>query len=299
MTRHFLKLSDLTLAEHRAIFLRATKLKANRLQRTLHGRTLVCIFEKASTRTRLSFEAGMHQLGGHAIILTPGDSQLGRGEPIADTARVISGYADAVMIRTFADARIEEFARHSRVPVINGLTDGAHPCQLLADVFTIRERLGSIQGKTVAWVGDGASNMARSWAEAARLYDFSLRVASPEDFRLPAAEVAAAKGHVTLVNSPQEAVQGAHVVTTDVWTSMGQEAETARRKAAFDGYCVDEALVAKADGDAIVLHCLPAHRGEEISAEVMESKRSAIWDEAENRLHVQKALLELLIVGGL
>lgn len=296
MTRHFLTLSDLTREEHAALFRRAKELKASRKRRevvnTLAGRTLVCIFEKASTRTRLSFEAGIHQLGGHVVTLTPGESQLGRGEPVSDTARVISGYADAVMIRTFGDDRIREFAKHSTIPVINGLTDGAHPCQLLADVLTVEERLGSIAGKTVAWVGDGASNMAASWAEAAGLYGFQLRICAPEGYRLPLASE-----HVKFVSSPEEAVKGAHVVTTDVWTSMGQEAETARRKAAFAGYTLTPALLRNADASAIVLHCLPAHRGEEITDEVMQSPQSAIWEEAENRLHVQKALLEKLILG--
>ncbi|MBX5482826.1 MAG: ornithine carbamoyltransferase [Myxococcaceae bacterium] len=296
MARHFLKLSDLTFAEHRALFLRAARLKRERRQNTLAGRTLVCLFEKPSTRTRLSFEAAIHQLGGHAITITPGDSQLGRGEPIADTARVISGYADAVMVRTFADARLEEFARHATIPVINGLTDGAHPCQLLADVFTVEERLGTVKSRTVAWIGDGSANMARSWAEAAALYDFRLRIAAPEGYRLPPEVLAAAKGHVTECATPEEAVEGAHVVTTDVWTSMGQEAETERRRHAFQGYCVDAALLKRARPEAIVLHCLPAHRGEEIAAEVIDSPQSAIWDEAENRLHVQKALLEKLIL---
>lgn len=300
--RHFLRLSDLNSAEHAALFSRAAELKSRRKQglteSTLSGRTLVCIFEKASTRTKVSFEAAIHQLGGHSITLTPNESQLGRGEPISDTARVVSSYADAVMIRTFADERIREFAENSWVPVINGLTDGAHPCQLLADVFTVHERLGGIEGKVVAWVGDGASNMARSWAEASKLYDFELRVASPDGFKLPSSDVTAAEGHVKLVDSPEAAVSGADVVTTDVWTSMGQEAETARRKQAFEAYCVDTELLAKAKPTAIVLHCLPAHRGEEITDEVMNSPQSAIWAEAENRMHVQKALLEKLLLGA-
>ncbi len=302
MARHFLRLADLTLQEHRTLFARAAELKALRKARTpvstLAGRTLVCIFEKASTRTRVSFEAGMQQLGGNTVTLTTGDSQLGRGEPISDTARVLSGYADAVMIRTFADARLEEFARHASVPVINGLTDGAHPCQLLADVFTVQERLGGIEGRTVAWVGDGASNMARSWAEAAALYGFDLRICAPAGFRMSAGELAAYGGRVQLVESPREAAAGADVVTTDVWTSMGQESENAARRRAFSGYQVDTALLGRAKAEAVVLHCLPAHRGEEITEEVMNLPGSAIWDEAENRMHVQKALLEELILGG-
>ncbi|MFZ5468613.1 MAG: ornithine carbamoyltransferase [Myxococcota bacterium] len=300
--RHFLTLSDLSLAEHRSLFLRAHELKRRWKERlvesSLGGRTLVLIFEKASTRTRLSFEAAMFQLGGHAITLPYSESQLARGEPLSDTAKVTSRYCDALMVRTFGDDRLGEFARHASVPVINGLTDGGHPVQLLADLFTVEERLGGVQGKVVAWVGDGASNMARSWAEAARLFDFSLRIAAPEGFRLCAADVDAAKGHVQLVDTPSEAVKGADVVSTDVWTSMGQEKESARRLAALEGYCVDQALLQMAKPSAIVLHCLPAHRGEEITAEVMDSKQSAIYDEAENRLHVQKALLEKLILDA-
>lgn len=301
MTRHFLRLSDLSVSEHRALFDRAHALKAgrkaHRVEKTLEGRTLVLVFEKASTRTRLSFEAAMFQLGGSAITLPYHESQLSRGEPLADTARVISGYADAIMVRTFGDDRLAEFARHASVPVINGLTDGGHPVQLLADLFTVEERLGSVKGKTVAWIGDGASNMARSWMEASALFDFQLRIAAPEGFRPPEADVAAANGHTTVVNDPALAVKDADVVTTDVWTSMGQEAESARRKQAFAAYCVDGAMVARAKAASVVLHCLPAHRGEEITAEVIDAPQSAIWQEAENRMHVQKALLEKLILG--
>jgi ornithine carbamoyltransferase len=301
VTRHFLALSDLSAEEHRALFRRAHAVKRSRRQKkvetSLSGRTLVLVFEKASTRTRLSFEAAMWQLGGSAITLPYHESQLARGEPLSDTARVISGYADAIMVRTFADERLAEFARHATVPVINGLTDGGHPVQLLADLFTVEERLGEVRGKVVAWVGDGASNMARSWAEAARLFDFELRVCAPQGYGLPAAELERGKGHVSVLRSAAQAVAGADVVTTDVWTSMGQETEQARRLEAFEGYRVDLALLGKAKPEAIVLHCLPAHRGEEITAEVMDCPQAAIWDEAENRLHVQKALLELLILG--
>lgn len=297
---HFLTLSDLTLGEHRALFARAAELKARRKKgladATLAGRTLVLIFEKASTRTRLSFEAAISQLGGHPITLSAADSQLSRGESWADTARVVSGYADAVMIRTFADARLQEFARFSRVPVINGLTDGGHPVQLLADLFTVQERLGEVSGKRIAWVGDAASNMARSWVEAARIFDFELRICAPEGYRPRAEEVKAAGGRVQLFSSPAEAVAQADVVNTDVWTSMGQEQESAARRQAFAGYCVDAALMARAKPTAIVLHCLPAHRGEEIAADVLEGPQSAVWDEAENRMHAQKALLEKLIL---
>jgi ornithine carbamoyltransferase len=292
VTKHFLTLSDLTAVEAQALFHRTAVLKAARAEHrvvtTLAGRTLVLIFEKSSTRTRLSFEAAAAQLGGHAITLPIADSQLSRGESIADTARVVAGYADAIVMRTFDDARLEELAKYSRVPVINGLTDGGHPVQLLADLFTLLERFGRIQGLKVAWVGDGASNMARSWIQASKLFDFELRVAAPVGYRAPDAQ------YVT----PAEAVAGADVVSTDVWTSMGQEKETSARKAAFHGYCVDASLMAKAGPEAVVLHCLPAHRGEEISAEVIDGPRSLVWAEAENRMHVQKALLEMLILNN-
>jgi ornithine carbamoyltransferase len=291
MKKDFLKLGDLTLDELNALFHRTQVLKEARAERrvvsTLAGRTLVLIFEKSSTRTRLSFEAAMAQLGGHAITLPVGDSQMGRGESIADTARVVSGYADAIMLRTFEDARIAEFARHATVPVINGLTDGGHPVQLLADLFTMLERFERLQGLKVAFVGDGSSNMAQSWVEAAQLFDFELRVAAPQGYR--------PSGPARIL-PPPEAVLGADVVATDVWTSMGQEKERAARLLAFQGYCVDEPLMKNAAGHAIVLHCLPAHRGEEISNEVIEGPRSVVWDEAENRMHVQKALLETLIL---
>jgi ornithine carbamoyltransferase len=296
---HFLTLSDLPLDKLRKVLDRAAELKARRKRgdrdATLAGRTLVMIFEKASTRTRLSFEAAVGQLGGHAISLTPSDSQLSRGETWADTARVVSGYADAVVIRTFADARLQEFARHSRVPVINGLTDGGHPVQVLSDLFTVRAWLGSvIEGRTVAWVGDGSSNMARSWIEAAKIFSFDLRICAPAGYR-PAPEDL--HDRVKLVEAPAKAVEGSDVVTTDVWTSMGQEQESAKRRQAFAGYTVDAALLAQAKPTAIVLHCLPAHRGEEITSEVLDGPQSAAWDEAENRMHVQKALLEALILA--
>jgi ornithine carbamoyltransferase len=299
--RDFLRLSDLTLAEHHRLLERAHGLKVGRkrkqVERTLEGRTLVLIFEKASTRTRLSFEAAMGQLGGQAITLPFDGSQMARGEPLEDTARVVSGYADAIMMRTFADARLQQFARAATVPVINGLTDGAHPVQLLADLMTVQERLGSIEGRTVAFVGDGATNMALSWMEAARMFGFTLQLAAPEGYRPPADEVKACGSRLRITASPVEAVAGAEVVVTDVWTSMGQEAEAAKRKAAFAGFCVDEQLMSGAHRHAIVLHCLPAHRGEEISAGVLDGPQSAAWDEAENRMHAQKALLELLLLG--
>ncbi len=301
MKRDFLKLTDLSLAEHEALYARAVQLKAERKagvrHHTLDGRTLCCVFEKASTRTRLSFEAAMVQLGGTAILLDTATSQLGRGEPISDTARVTSSYVDIIMFRTFGEDRLEAFAKASSVPVINGLSEGGHPVQLLADLMTVRERLGKLSGLQVAWVGDGNSNMAFSWIEAAALFGFQLRIAAPEGYRPPPAMVKAAGGRVTVLSSVQEAVRGAQVINTDVWTSMGQEQENAARMRAFQGYCVDEALVAQSDPASIVLHCLPAHRGEEITAGVIEGPRSAVFEEAENRMHAQKALLEMLLGG--
>jgi ornithine carbamoyltransferase len=297
--RHFLRLSDISLEQCAEMFQRARQLKQRRrehlLDNTLAGRTLVLIFEKPSTRTRLSFEAAMFQLGGCALTLNAGDSQMGRGETIADTARVVSRYADAIMLRTFGDDRLQQFAAAATVPVINGLSDGGHPVQLLADLFTVEERLGSVKDRTVAFIGDGTSNMARSWAEAARLFGFALRIGAPPSYRLPDDEARGAKVQVTA--NPSEAVLGADVVATDVWTSMGQEAEAQKRRRELRGFCVDEALVAKAKPECIVLHCLPAHRGEEISDRVIDGPKSAVFDEAENRLHVQKALLEQLILG--
>ena len=294
MKRDFLTLSDFTVEEHAALFRRARELKEARSRgevvKTLAGRTLLLLFEKQSTRTRLSFEAAIGQLGGTAITLPTQESQISRGESLADTGAVASRYVDAIMYRTFGDDRLRELARAATVPVINGLSDGGHPVQLLADLFTVEERLGLIRGKVVAWVGDGASNMARSWIEAARIFGFTLRISAPEAFRPQRA------AGFELVTDAQEAVGGADVVTTDVWISMGQEKEAAARRKAFAGYCVDEALLQRAKRSAIVLHCLPAHRGEEISAGVIDGPQSAVLDEAENRLHVQKALLEMLIL---
>ena len=283
--RHFLQLSDLSLAEHEALFQRAIELKRRRNQSTLLGKVLCLVFEKASTRTRLSFEVGMLQLGGQVVVLDNKSSQLGRGEPIEDTARVTSRYVDAIMFRTFGEDRLRAFAAASTVPVINGLSDGGHPVQLLADLMTIRERLGDLRGKVVAWLGDGASNMAISWVEASELFGFELRIAAPSGYRLPGVKAWECA----------EACTGADVVSTDVWTSMGQEAENAARMGALGGYQLDGKLLALAKPHAIVLHCLPAHRGEEITAEVLEGPQSAVWDEAENRMHAQKALLELLL----
>ncbi|TMA26322.1 MAG: ornithine carbamoyltransferase [Deltaproteobacteria bacterium] len=286
MKRDFLRLGDFSAEEYRALFRRARELKADRRQRTLEGRSLLLLFEKASTRTRISFEAAIGQLGGHAIALPMAESQVPRGETLEDTARVASRYVDAIMFRTHGDDRLQSLARAATVPVINGLSDGGHPVQVLADLFTVQEKLGSIEGKTIAFVGDGASNMALSFLEAAPIFGFTLRLAAPEGYRPEGARVVA----------PSEAVQGADVVVTDVWISMGQEKEAAARRKAFTGYCLDEKLLARAARHVIVLHCLPAHRGEEISAGVLDGPQSAVLDEAENRLHVQKALLEKLIL---
>jgi ornithine carbamoyltransferase len=253
------------------------------------------VFEKASTRTRVSFEAGMYQMGGSVIHITTGDSQLGRSEPIEDTARVISRMVDVVMIRTYEQTKIERFASHSRVPVINGLTNEYHPCQILADVFTYIEQRGSIAGRTVAWIGD-ANNMAYTWLQAARLLGFTVHVSTPPGYALDPA-MAATGPHLKVFDSPLDAAHGADLVTTDVWTSMGYEAENAARKAAFADWCVDAEIMAAAGPDALFMHCLPAHRGEEVSADVMDGPQSVVWDEAENRLHVQKALMEYLLLG--
>jgi ornithine carbamoyltransferase len=303
--RDFLTLGDFTREEYRQLFARARSLKARRqsgkLDTTLAGRILGLVFEKPSTRTRVSFEAAMFQLGGSAIALPMGDSQMSRGEPLRDTARVLASYLDAIVMRTFGDDRLAEMARHARVPVINGLSDGGHPVQILADLLTIEERLGQCQGQVVAWIGDGRSNMARSFIEATRIFDFELRIAAPAGYAPSAEEIAGLAGAKARVvqGPPEEMAKEASVVVTDVWASMGQEDEAARRRAAFRGYTVDGALVSRADPKAIVLHCLPAHRGEEITEEVLEGPQSAVFQEAENRLHAQKALLELLVLGEL
>ncbi len=293
---------DYTPAELVGVIRRGIELKDLRnrgvLFEPLKGRILAMIFEKSSTRTRVSFEAGMIQLGGQAIFLSPRDTQLGRGEPIADGARVMSRMVDAVMIRTFAHSNLTEFAAHSRVPVINGLSDDLHPCQLLADIQTFLEHRGSIQGKTVAWIGDG-NNMCNSYIEAAIQFDFNLRVACPEGYEPSAHYLALAGDRVTLTRDPQEAVKGAHLVSTDVWTSMGQEEEAARRLALFKPFQVTRAMLDRAAGDVIFMHCLPAHRGEEISEDLLDDPRSVAWDQAENRLHAQKALLEFLVAPAL
>jgi ornithine carbamoyltransferase len=295
--RHFLAIPDFTCPELITLFELAERMKRGEYaEKPLAGKTLGMIFAKSSTRTRVSFEVGAFQLGGHALFLSARDIQLGRGEPIRDTARVLSRYLDGIMIRTFDHADVEELARYSSVPVINGLTDRLHPCQVLADLLTVRESLGGWEGKVVAWVGDG-NNMANSWINAAGSLGFELRLACPEKYA-PNAEIlrrSQAKAKIALTTSPREAVRGAHVVTTDVWASMGQEEEQEIRAQAFQGYIVDGDLMRLAAPDAIFLHCLPAHRGEEVSEDVFEGPQSRVWDEAENRLHVQKALMATLM----
>ncbi len=296
--RHFLSMMDYTPDELLGLIRRGVELKDLRnrgvLFEPLKNRVLGMIFEKSSTRTRLSFEAGMIQLGGQAIFLSHRDTQLGRGEPIADSAKVMSRMLDAVMIRTYAHANLTEFAANSRVPVINGLSDDLHPCQLLADMQTFLEHRGSIKGKTVAWIGDG-NNMCNSYIEAAIQFDFQLRVACPSGYEPNPEFMALAGDRVTVVRDPQAAVAGAHLVSTDVWTSMGQEEETAKRMALFAPFQVTRALLDQAADDVLFMHCLPAHRGEEISVDLLDDPRSVAWDQAENRLHAQKALLEFLV----
>lgn len=298
--RHFLTLTDFTAVELLAVIGRAMELKARwkrgEVDEPLKHRTLAMIFEKSSTRTRVSFEAGMTQLGGHAMFLSPADTQLGRGEPIEDAARVISRMVDVVMIRTFAQSKVERFAAHSRVPVINALTDKYHPCQLLADLMTWMEQRGLPTGKTVAWIGDG-NNMCHSWMEAAHLFGFHLNVACPKGYDPDADVVAATRGAVTFFRDPPAAVRNAEVVVTDTWASMGQENEKKVREQAFAGFQVNTAMMQLAAPDALFMHCLPAYRGLEVSAEVMDGPQSVVWDEAENRLHAQKALLEALVCG--
>jgi ornithine carbamoyltransferase len=295
--RDFLAIPDFTREEHHALLDLASRMKQGAYSdKPLAGKTLAMIFAKSSTRTRVSFEVGAHQLGGQALFLSSRDIQLGRGEPIRDTARVLSRYVHGIMIRTYDHAEAEELARYASVPVINGLTDLLHPCQILADLLTVKESLGTWEGKTVAWIGDG-NNMAHEWINAAGVYGFELRLACPSGYD-PDPQILArnqARAKVVLTRDPREAVDGAHVVTTDVWASMGQEAEQEIRAKAFAGFLVDDALMARADRDAIFLHCLPAHRGEEVAESVLEGPQSRVWDEAENRLHVQKALMALLM----
>ena len=292
--RHLVTLSDLSPAEIRALIRRAIELKHLKgIYEPLKNRVLGMLFEKSSTRTRISFEAGMAQFGGSAIFLSPRDTQLGRGEPIEDSARVISRMVDCIMLRTHAHRTVEIFAEYSRVPVINGLTDRFHPCQLLADMQTWFEHRGDIAGRAVAWIGDG-NNMCQSYIEMAELLGFQLRIACPEDYE-PEFDLLGADC-VELMRDPAEAARGADLVVTDVWASMGQEEEQAKRVRAFRDYQVNRALMELAAKDALFMHCLPAHRGEEVTAEVLEGPQSVIWDEAENRLHSQKALLEFLLV---
>ncbi|MDR2326273.1 MAG: ornithine carbamoyltransferase [Acidovorax sp.] len=302
--KHYLQFSDFSADEYDYLLARAAlikkKFKGYEKHHSLTDRTMAMIFEKASTRTRVSFEAGMYQLGGSVVHLTTGDSQLGRAEPIEDSARVISRMTDLVMIRTFGQDKIERFAAHSRVPVINGLTNEFHPCQILADIFTFIEHRGSIKGKVVAWVGDG-NNMANTWLQAADLLGFKVHVSTPGGYEVD--EQLAFNGKPVhadcyqVFKDPLEACKGADLVTTDVWTSMGYEAENEARRKAFADWCVDAEMMAAAKADALFMHCLPAHRGEEVEADVIDGPQSVVWDEAENRMHVQKALMEYLVLG--
>jgi ornithine carbamoyltransferase len=300
--RHFLTLADVPAAAWPALWDRAAALDRERRAQTLAGSTIALVLEKASTRTRVSFEVAAYDLGGHAVVLTSEGSQLARGEPPEDTARVLASYCQAIVVRTYAQARVEAFARASRVPVINALTDQHHPCQVATDLFTVRERFGRIDGLRYAWIGDG-NNMASSWIEAAGLFGLSLVVACPPGFGPDPAVLAAARaaqqalgrGEVSVVADPAAAADGAHVLSTDVWASMGQEAEAARRRAAFAGYQIDAGLLARAAPDAVVLHCLPAHRGEEITGEVLDGPRSLAWIQASHRMPIAKALLEYVL----
>jgi ornithine carbamoyltransferase len=297
VVRHFLAIPDFSKTELLAVFDLAARMKrVEYREKPLQGKTLGMIFAKSSTRTRVSFEVGAYQLGGHALFLSSRDIQLGRGEPIRDTARVLSRYLDGIMIRTYDHADVEELARYGSIPVINGLTDLLHPCQVMADLLTVRETLGGWDGKVIAWVGDG-NNMANSWINAAGSLGFELRLACPKGYE-PNAEILQRnqkKATISITTDPQQAVRGAHVVNTDVWASMGQEEEQEKRARAFKGFIVDPALMKAADPGAIFLHCLPAHRGEEVAEEVIEGKQSRVWDQAENRLHVQKAIMATLL----
>ena len=296
--RHFLTLKDLTPEELQQIMHRGIELKkmqrAGEIYEPLKNQTLAMIFEKSSTRTRISFETGMTQFGGHALFLSSNDTQLGRGEPIEDSARVISSMADGIMIRTFGHDIVETFAQHSSVPIINALTDDYHPCQLLADMQTYQEHRGSIKGKTVTWVGDG-NNMCHSYINAAEQYDFNLRIACPEGYD-PNMDLVNQHAHrVEIIRNTLDAATNSDLIVTDVWASMGQEEEQKLREKAFADYQVNKAVMAQANPDALFMHCLPAHRGEEVTTEVIDAPDSVVWDEAENRLHAQKALLEFLM----
>lgn len=297
--KHFLKLVDLSIDELSYLFDRAKIIKANyksyKKTWTLEDRTLVMIFEKASTRTRLSFEAGMNQMGGNAVYLNTRDSQLGRGEPVEDAAQVISRMSDVVMIRTFEQDIIERFAKNSRVPVINGLTNEYHPCQILADIFTFIEKRGPIQGKKVAWIGD-SNNVCMTWLQAAELLDFELHVSTPNGYEIEA-NVIDSNDNVFQYDEPMKAAKDADILTTDVWTSMGFESENKERLKDFANWQVDKKMINEVKKDALFMHCLPAHRGEEVTGEVIDGAHSVVWEEAENRLHIQKALLEYLLLG--
>jgi ornithine carbamoyltransferase len=299
--KHFLQLTDFTGDEFEHLFAR-TRIIKERFKnyvayQPLVDRMLAMVFEKSSTRTRVSFEAGIFQLGGASIVLNTGETQLGRGEPIEDVARVVTRMVDIVMIRTFEHAILERFAAHSRVPVINGLTNEYHPCQVLADLYTYVEQRGSVAGRTVAWIGDG-NNMCNTWIQAAPLFGFKLNISTPAGYGVaPAMMRSAQRAHVEVFADPMAAVRGADLVTTDVWTSMGWEGEEEKRREAFAPFTVDAEMMAAADPRALFMHCLPAHRGEEVTAEVIDGPQSVVWDEAENRLHVQKALMEYLLLG--
>ena len=297
--RDFLAIPDYSRDELLKLFVLAERMRSGVYnEKPLAGKSLAMIFMKSSTRTRVSFETGTWQLGGHALFLSPTDIQIGRGEPIADTARVLSRYVDGIMIRTFAHSQVEELAKFATVPVINGLTDLLHPCQVLADVLTVQQNFGTIEGKRVAWVGDG-NNMANSWINAAYRLGFDLTLACPESYDPDAVILKRAQSaaNVKVVRDPAEAAEGADVVNTDVWASMGQEGEQAVREKAFAGFIVDQKLMSRAKPNAIFLHCLPAHRGEEVAPEVIDGPQSRVWDEAENRLHIQKAIMANLMGG--
>jgi len=309
MAKHhsdFLVLNDVPVAAWPQLFDRAAQLKAERgkvRHDSLGGRTVALVFEKPSTRTRISFQVAAYELGGHSIEMSAATSQLGRGEPVADTARILSGYCHVIVVRTFGQERVAEFAGAASIPVVNGLSDQHHPCQVATDLFTVREHFGTIDGLRYAWIGDG-NNMAQSWIEAAGMFGLELVLACPDGFAPDPGMVAAArdaqrrlgKGSIVLTTDPHQAATGAHVLSTDVWSSMGQEDEAERRRQAFAGYCIDAALVSRAAANAIVLHCLPAHRGEEITADVLDGPRSLAWVQAENRLHVGKVLLEHVVI---
>lgn len=303
MPRHFLQIADLSADEIRTMIHHAIACK-NRTD-DLHNalpplrhKTVILIFDKPSTRTRLSFQAGIHQLGGQSIVIDSADTQLGRGEPLSDSARVMSRFSDMMMIRTFGQDRLLEFSRHASVPVINGLTNEHHPCQVLADLMTWQEKHGDFQGKTVAWLGD-ANNVCRSWAQAASLLNFHLRIATPSQFAFTEEEIKSYRGWVSATTDPMSAAQNADVLLTDAWVSMGFEASHGNAKALFQPYQVNRSLMKVAQPHAIFMHCLPAYRDQEVSAEVFESPQSVVWEEAENRLHIQKSLMEFLLYGKL